>query len=126
MININIPPVIDEILEMIGISALPALAEEQHGLADKDSTLRLGGSLIDQLVTLPKGFNLRCYQSVAILCRDGEESLPHIVAIVTVPQFERKESGSRRISSPYRLLHRRTHLEKVISTDSSYYHNLLI
>ncbi len=112
---INIPPVIDEVLEVVGIPALRTLAQQDHAFAHKDSAFRLIRFLVHQLMPLPQSLDLFCDESPAVLCTDGEQSFPHIVTVAGLPQFQCEVPGNSGVASPYCLLHGRGHLEEVIS-----------
>ena len=71
-IDIDIFAIVDEVLQMICISAFATLAEKKHSLADKDTSLRLGLILVDKFMPLPQCFNLLGDDALAVLGRDGE------------------------------------------------------
>ena len=114
-LDINIPSVINEVLQMVGIPALCALAEKYHALAHKYAPLWLIRFLVHQLMPLPQSLNLFCDDAPAVLCADGEQALPYIVTVAGLPQFQCKVPGNSGVASPYCLLHGRGHLEEVIS-----------
>ena len=71
-LDIDIFAVVDEVLQMICISALATLAEKKHSLTDEDATLRLGLILVDKFMPLPQCFNLLGDDAVAVLGEDDE------------------------------------------------------
>ncbi len=123
--HIRILAVIDEILQMVRITALAALAQKNYSLADKNAPPRFGLVLVGQLMALPKSLDLFGDDPVAVLGTDCKQTFPYIVVEIAGPKLKGEIPCDPGISAPDGFLHSRTNLEKVISVYCFNSHNFL-
>ena len=71
---------------------------------------------VHERVPIVQCFDLLGQYAPAVFGADGEQPLPHVIAVAAGPKFQRPKACKRRVSTADGLLHRRGNFAKFIPT----------
>ena len=110
---IDILAVINEVLQVVGITILPAFAQQKNSFCLQRYALWvLWLSCLRPSCPCHNASISPVTIPIAILGGDGEQTLPYIIPVTTGPQFQSEKACNRCVSPSDRFLHCRRYFKK--------------